>query len=203
MVTRTAVVLVDGEHHPPVVRRALSELGKEGTEPVLAVVLGGGEKLGAPGEAPELGVRAVWPPSGEHALRGILADESPDVVVDLSGEPIVSARRRLRLAAIVLDAGVPYEAPGLRYDPPALTPRSRRPAISVVARLVILRAGERQDAGSAGSDEPDVLLDVPVGDLEQDDAIDRLFARYKRLTPGRLYIVTPGRVKVRQLPTKE
>lgn len=33
------------------------------------------------------------------------------------------------------------------------------------------------------------------------DAITRLFARYKRLTPGRLYTVTAGRVKVRQLPT--
>jgi cyclic 2,3-diphosphoglycerate synthase len=130
---RSAVVLVDGEHHPPVVRRALSGLADEGTQPVLAVVLGGGEKLGAPGEPPELGVRAVWPPSGEDALARILAEESPDVVLDLSGEPIVSARRRLRLAAIVLAAGVPYEAPGLRYEVPDLTPRSRRPAVSVVA----------------------------------------------------------------------
>ncbi len=32
------------------------------------------------------------------------------------------------------------------------------------------------------------------------DAVDRLFERYKRLSPKRLYTVTPGRVKVRQLP---
>ncbi len=31
-------------------------------------------------------------------------------------------------------------------------------------------------------------------------AVDRLFERYKRLSPKRLYTVTPGRVKVRQLP---
>ena len=31
-------------------------------------------------------------------------------------------------------------------------------------------------------------------------AIHRLFERYKRLTPGRLYTITGGRVKVRQLP---
>lgn len=36
---------------------------------------------------------------------------------------------------------------------------------------------------------------------EQAEAIARLFARYKRLTPGRLYTITAGRVKVRQLPT--
>ena len=32
------------------------------------------------------------------------------------------------------------------------------------------------------------------------DAIDRLFARYKRLSPRRLYTVTATRVKIRQLP---
>jgi hypothetical protein len=45
-----------------------------------------------------------------------------------------------------------------------------------------------------------VYLQLEGGDVEQDDAIDRLFARYKRLTPNRLYTVTASRVKVRQLP---
>ena len=45
-----------------------------------------------------------------------------------------------------------------------------------------------------------VQLQVEAGDVEQDDAIDRLFTRYKRLSPGRLYTVTGSRVKVRQLP---
>ena len=44
-----------------------------------------------------------------------------------------------------------------------------------------------------------VLLNVESGDIEQDDAIDRLFARYKRLSPARLYTVTGSRVKVRQV----
>jgi hypothetical protein len=45
-----------------------------------------------------------------------------------------------------------------------------------------------------------VFLQLEGGDVEQDDAIDRLFQRYKRLTPGRLYTVTSSRVKIRQLP---
>jgi hypothetical protein len=45
-----------------------------------------------------------------------------------------------------------------------------------------------------------VYLQLEGGEVEQDDAIDRLFERYKRLTPGRLYTVTASRVKVRQLP---
>jgi len=47
-----------------------------------------------------------------------------------------------------------------------------------------------------------VHLNVEEGDIEQDDAIDRLFTRYKRLSPGRLYTVTGARVKVRQLPER-
>jgi len=47
-----------------------------------------------------------------------------------------------------------------------------------------------------------VLLNVEDGDIEQDDAIDRLFQRYRRLAPGRLYTVTGSRVKIRQLPTR-
>lgn len=45
-----------------------------------------------------------------------------------------------------------------------------------------------------------VLLGVDPGEVEQDDAIDRLFTRYKRLSPGRQYTVTRSRVKIRQLP---
>ena len=46
-----------------------------------------------------------------------------------------------------------------------------------------------------------VYFQLEGGDVEQDDAVTRLFERYKRLTPGRLYTVTASRVKVRQLPS--
>ncbi len=45
-----------------------------------------------------------------------------------------------------------------------------------------------------------VFLQLTGGEVEQDDAIERLFTRYKRLTPRRLYTVTEKRVKIRQLP---
>jgi hypothetical protein len=45
-----------------------------------------------------------------------------------------------------------------------------------------------------------VFLQLPGGEVEQDDAIDRFFARYPRPAPRRLYTVTQTRVKVRQLP---
>lgn len=44
-----------------------------------------------------------------------------------------------------------------------------------------------------------VFLQLEGGEIEQDDAIDRLFIRYKRLKPGQLYTVTETRVKVQQM----
>lgn len=44
------------------------------------------------------------------------------------------------------------------------------------------------------------LLAVPS---EPGDAINRFFQRYPRPAPGRLYTITPSRVKVRQLPGRK
>jgi len=44
-----------------------------------------------------------------------------------------------------------------------------------------------------------VFLQLAGGAVEQDDAVDRLFERYKRLKPGQLYTVTETRVKVQQM----
>ena len=45
-----------------------------------------------------------------------------------------------------------------------------------------------------------LMIDDPAVLNDQAPAIDRLFERYKRLTPRRLYTITPSRVKIRQLP---
>jgi hypothetical protein len=47
-----------------------------------------------------------------------------------------------------------------------------------------------------------VFLQLAGGEVEQDDAVDRFFARYPRPGAKRLYTITQTRVKVRQLPGK-
>lgn len=130
---RRALLLVDGEHHPPVLRAAIEGLADRGIEPLAAVVAGGGEKLQDPSQAPELPVPATVPPSAEAALPGLLAEHRPDVVLDMSGEPVVTPTRRLRLAAVTLAAGVAYEAPGVGWQPPPQPEVTSRPALAVVA----------------------------------------------------------------------
>lgn len=130
---RRAVFLVDGEHHPPVTRAAIAAMAEAGTEAVAVVVAGGGEKLADPERAPELGAPTTVPEWAEAALPELLARHDPDVVVDLSGEPVVTPTRRNVLAAVTLAAGVPYEAPGWRTGPPALAPIRERSAVAVLA----------------------------------------------------------------------
>jgi cyclic 2,3-diphosphoglycerate synthetase len=99
-----AVVVIDGEHYVSVVRDALAALPYE---VVGAFLAGGTEKLHG-GE--EYGVPLV------DGFGGA------EIVVDLSDEPVLGPRERLRLASRVLAAGIPYVGADFRFDPPAFEP---------------------------------------------------------------------------------
>ncbi|MDQ6724959.1 MAG: hypothetical protein M3066_02115, partial [Actinomycetota bacterium] len=126
------LVLVDGEHYPPVVRAAIAHLGHlvPGAEVVGAALLGGGEKLDG---KPDVGVPVVEGPSALAALAAALDRFGPvALVVDLSDEPVVDARSRLRLAAHVLLAGVPYQGADFRLDPPPRPRVATKPTVAVI-----------------------------------------------------------------------
>jgi cyclic 2,3-diphosphoglycerate synthetase len=101
-----ALALIDGEHYAPVVRDALAELPYDFTAAYLA---GGTEKLRG-GE--DYGVPLV--DDFEAAIREL----EPEVVVDLSDEPVLGPRERFRYASLVLAHGVPYVGADFRFDPP-------------------------------------------------------------------------------------
>jgi cyclic 2,3-diphosphoglycerate synthase len=105
-----ALALIDGEHYAPVVKAALEELPYEF---VAAHVVGGTEKLR--GDA-DYGVGLA------ADLDAALAEHSPELVVDLSDEPVLGPRERFRLASRVLAAGFPYVGADFRFDPPVLEP---------------------------------------------------------------------------------
>ena len=114
------VALVDGEHYPPVVAAAIADVGDVG----VALLLGGTEKLRGAPTAADYGVPRLEVAGGDApaALQRILADFAADLVVDLSDEPVVTQRSRLRLAAVALHAGVAYRAGGLLLEPERRAP---------------------------------------------------------------------------------
>jgi cyclic 2,3-diphosphoglycerate synthetase len=114
-----ALAIADGEHYAPVVRDALVALPYEFVGVWLA---GGTEKLRG-GE--DYGVPVV------DELEAAIAELEPEVVVDLSDEPVLGPRERFRVASRVLARGLPYVGADFRFDPPELAPFPR-PSLSVV-----------------------------------------------------------------------
>jgi cyclic 2,3-diphosphoglycerate synthase len=127
------IALVDGEHYPPVTRAALEVAGERGHEVVAALLVGGTEKLAVGGDPPDLGVPVVAT-AGErmHALRAAIADLSPEIVLDLSDEPVLGYRERMELVAVALEAGVPYLGADFRFDPPEQGPPLGVPTLAVI-----------------------------------------------------------------------
>ena len=119
-----ALAVIDGEHYAPVVRDALAALPYD----VAAVWLAGGtEKL--------LGGEDYGVPLVTELEAGIAAHE-PEVVIDLSDEPVLGPRERFRVASRVLALGLPYVGADFRFDPPELAPYA-------IPSLAVIGTGKR------------------------------------------------------------
>jgi cyclic 2,3-diphosphoglycerate synthase len=167
-----ALAVIDGEHYPPVVRDALRSLPYE---VVAAWRAGGVEKL--VGEV-DYGVPLA------DDLDEAIATWEPDVVYDLSDEPVLGPRERLRVASRVLARGLPYVGPDFRLEPPAFAP-IEVPSLAVVGtgkrvgktavtgHAARLLARERKVVvvamGRGGPPEPELV--------ERPPTVDELLAR--------------------------
>jgi cyclic 2,3-diphosphoglycerate synthetase len=109
----------DGEHYAPVVRDTLAALPYE----VVGLWLAGGTEKLRGGD--DYGVPVV------DELEPAIAELDPELVVDLSDEPVLGPRERFRVASRVLALGVPYVGPDFRFDPPEFAPFPR-PSLSVI-----------------------------------------------------------------------
>ena len=144
-----AVVLIDGEHYPPVVRAALTRLAQH-YELIAALFVGGREKLRDGCAAADLGdiyglpvrlalpfdaddAAAVFGPGGVAGeLAALLDASSADTVVDLSDEPVLGYRERFLLISAALAAGVRYVGADFEFAPPTRARLVSKPALAIV-----------------------------------------------------------------------
>jgi len=112
---------------------------------------------------------------------------------DLTAAAIEALKRHGHHVLLPADVGLTASAP-----PTEVLETARVRQLEVVTTDASI--AEPPFQGGARFGRVIVLLNVEAGDVEQDDGIDRLFERYKRLSAGRLYTVTGSRVKIRQLP---
>ena len=161
--------MIDGEHYVPVVRAALAELPYEF---VAAFVAGGTEKLRG-GE--DYGLPLVG------SIEEAVARHAPEVVVDLSDEPVLSPAARLQLASRALARGLAYVGADFRFEPPVFEPfplpslavcgtGKRVGKTAVTGHLARLLARDRDvlvvAMGRGGPLEPEVVEVAPtIADL--------------------------------------
>ncbi|MBA2694013.1 MAG: 2,3-diphosphoglycerate synthetase [Rubrobacter sp.] len=167
------IFLIDGEHYPPVVLDAIESVRESlGAEGVAAAFLGGTEKIK---EGAEYGIPLVYGENPASAVeRALIEYPEADAVVDLSDEPVVGYRERMRIASLVLAAGARYMGSDFDFTPPNFHDVSEKPSIAVVGTgkrvgktavsgyLARLLAGEGFDPGvvsmgRGGPREPEVI----------------------------------------------
>ncbi len=116
------LVLVDGEHYPPVTRWGIETARARGHDVVGGVLVGGIEKID-PGRLPDLGIPLRASGTDRMAsLRDAIDAFAPEAVLDLSDEPVMGYRERMELIAVALVRGLPYLGADFRVDPPISGP---------------------------------------------------------------------------------
>jgi cyclic 2,3-diphosphoglycerate synthetase len=126
------LVLVDGEHYPPVTRWALDAAREAGHDVLAALFVGGTEKID-PTALPDLGL-PVLPAAVDRmeALGAAIDRWRPEVVLDLSDDPVLGYRERCELLSVALSRGVSYLGADFRVDPPVVGPSPPVPAVAVI-----------------------------------------------------------------------
>jgi cyclic 2,3-diphosphoglycerate synthetase len=125
-----ALFLIDGEHYPPVVIDAMQNVQQSlEAEAVAAAFLGGTEKIR---EGTDYGVPLVEDKDPVSAVEKALADYEVDVVVDLSDEPVIGYRERMKIASLALYARARYLGSDFELKPPDLRPVSTKPSLAVI-----------------------------------------------------------------------
>jgi cyclic 2,3-diphosphoglycerate synthetase len=125
-----ALFLIDGEHYPPVVIDAMQSVRQSlRADGVAAAFLGGTEKIR---EGTDYGVPLVEDTDPVSAVAKALAEYEVDVVVDLSDEPVIGYRERMKIASLALYAGARYLGSDFELRPPDLLPVSTKPSMAVI-----------------------------------------------------------------------
>jgi len=153
------IALIDGEHHPAVARAALDALEEE--HEIAAVLFAGGDEKVAAGVKADprahYGRQVVMPgPDLLEALRSLIPAAGADALVDLSGEPVLDPPRRFELAAVALDGGLEYRAPGMVLKPPLVVEQQT----SGVPVIAVIGTGKRTGKTALGTHLAALLRDA-------------------------------------------
>jgi cyclic 2,3-diphosphoglycerate synthetase len=130
-----AVALIDGEHYPAVVVDALHRVGGR-FEFKAALFVGGSEKIDAEGleaaAASVYGLPVLFDSDPARGLGRLIEGFNPEVVVDLSDEPVLGYEQRFRLVSHSLARNVGYVGSDFHFSPVTSDRLCICPSISII-----------------------------------------------------------------------
>lgn len=125
--------MIDGEHYPPVIKSALEVLEKQYNYNVVgAVFIGGLEKITEKGVFDDLGCPVVKEANPLAGIMVAIDRFQPEMVVDLSDEPVIGYTQRFFYASHVLLKGLPYIGADFWFYPPAFQDVLEKPSLSII-----------------------------------------------------------------------
>jgi cyclic 2,3-diphosphoglycerate synthase len=127
------LALIDGEHHPPSVRDAISSLDQGGDRVVAAVFCGGTEKVSGEELDEAYGVPVSKGADLRAVLAGAIRTSAADAIIDMTDEPILTPAQRFQLASVALAEGVIYRGADFELRPPIFEDVLTKPSVSVFA----------------------------------------------------------------------
>ncbi len=137
LLDKKILCLVDGEHYPPVTKKALEDLKEVGADIKALIFLGGTEKVKNAVE--ELGEEdiEVFTSDDEdelsiQTLRVAIDKYRPDVIVDLSDEPVLDYGDRFKIASSILQKRVSYLGADFFFSPPEEKEILEKPSLSII-----------------------------------------------------------------------
>ena len=135
MMKLSAVVLIDGEHYPPLVVDALRQAADR-FDFRAALFLGGAEKIrwaGLEEGAEEVyGLPVIFDDDWSRGLDTVIDRYRPQVVVDLSDEPVLGYIERFRLASKTLAREVGYVGPDFHFSPATSERLCTAPSLAII-----------------------------------------------------------------------
>ncbi len=127
----SALALIDGEHYLPVTKSALEKIAQSYALKA-AVFIGGTEKIADDSSLASLGVDIIKQKNAQQSVVQALEKYAPDVVIDLSDEPVLDYKKRFFLASLSLKRGVIYKGADFELHPPQLEKILTKPSIAII-----------------------------------------------------------------------
>lgn len=130
---KKTIILIDGEHYPSAIKQTVIHLSKSKEfQPLAAVFMGGEEKIGHLEDLSSINLPIIREKNSKEALLKAIKIYQPQIILDISDEPVLGYKERLLYGSIILASGITYQGSDFQFDPLKFHKILNKPSISII-----------------------------------------------------------------------